>query len=100
MVKDIYKQLHMKEPVESFNSSSFRSNLYYEVCLKETLGDPYGDLAKFAIKSLSGVPQSEEDCWVRPKAMSLFNQISVLSIVHAGICYFFSEHGVCILCLL
>ncbi|XP_076467711.1 ATP-dependent DNA helicase Q5-like [Babylonia areolata] len=63
VVKDIYKQLRMKEPVLKFSSSSFRSNLYYEVCLKETCGDPYGDLASFAIKALSGVPDSPDDCW-------------------------------------
>ena len=70
VVKDIYKQLHLKEPVEKFNSSSFRSNLYYEVCLKETLEDPYEDLARFAVKSLSGVPESEDDCWVRQHNVS------------------------------
>ena len=70
VVTDIYKQLHMKEPVLKFCTSSFRSNLYYEVCLKETLGDPYNDLARFAVKCLSGVPESEDDCWV-----SLFDKI-------------------------
>lgn len=64
VVKDIYKQLHMKEPVQTFKTSSFRSNLYYEVCLKEVLTDPYDDLARFAIKSLSGIPETEDDCWV------------------------------------
>ncbi|XP_025087537.1 ATP-dependent DNA helicase Q5-like [Pomacea canaliculata] len=63
VVKDIYKQLHMKEPVQTFKTSSFRSNLYYEVCLKEVLTDPYDDLARFAIKSLSGIPETEDDCW-------------------------------------
>ena len=73
VVKDIYKQLHLKEPVEKFSSSSFRSNLYYEVCLKETLGDPYEDLAGFAVKSLSGVPESSDDCWVRQREMFYFS---------------------------
>jgi ATP-dependent DNA helicase Q5 len=65
VVTDIYKQLKMREPVASFKTSSFRSNLYYEVVLKEMLGDPYSDLAKFAIKALSGVPNlSEGEKWV------------------------------------
>lgn len=64
VVTDIYQQLKMREPVLKFKTASFRSNLYYEVCLKEMLNDPYDDLAKFVIKALSGVPSlSEGETW-------------------------------------
>ncbi|KAL8598755.1 hypothetical protein ACOMHN_033319 [Nucella lapillus] len=63
VVNDIYKQLRMKEPVLKFSTSSFRSNLFYEISVKEMLPDPYDDLATFAIKCLSGVLDSEDDCW-------------------------------------
>lgn len=75
VVKDIYKLLHLKEPVRTFKTSTFRPNLYYEVCLKEVLGDPYDDLVQFAAKSLSGIPESKDDSWV---SMEYLKLISIL----------------------
>lgn len=62
VVDDIYKALKLKT-VQKFKTSCFRWNLYYEVCLKELLGDPNEDLKLFCLSALGGVP--EDDNWVR-----------------------------------
>ncbi|XP_059147402.1 ATP-dependent DNA helicase Q5-like [Physella acuta] len=62
VVKDIASQLKLKEPVLKFKTSSFRSNLYYEVCMKDFLPDPYMDLCKFALKCLGG-PLEDSETW-------------------------------------
>lgn len=63
VVKDIASQLKLREPVLKFKTSSFRSNLYYEVCMKDFLPDPYLDLCKFALKCLGG-PLQDSETWV------------------------------------
>ncbi|XP_046558559.1 LOW QUALITY PROTEIN: ATP-dependent DNA helicase Q5-like [Haliotis rubra] len=60
VVEDIMKQLKMKKNVLKFKSSSFRENLFYEICLKEILPDPYEDLAVFVRKHLGYDPDTEE----------------------------------------
>ncbi|CAL1531363.1 unnamed protein product [Lymnaea stagnalis] len=62
IVADIIHQLKLKEPVLRFKTSSFRSNLYYEVCMKDFLPDPYADLVKFATKCLGG-PLENHETW-------------------------------------
>ena len=70
-MEDIKEQLEMRKPVLTFKASNFRSNLYYEVCLKALLPDPYDDLVQFAVRALKGLPESVDDCWVRIKLRSL-----------------------------
>ncbi|CAG5114641.1 unnamed protein product [Candidula unifasciata] len=60
VVTDIFKQLCLKEPVKQFKTGTFRSNLYYEVCLKDFLPDPYLDLVNFVLKCLN-VSLDEDD---------------------------------------
>ncbi|XP_012944808.2 ATP-dependent DNA helicase Q5 [Aplysia californica] len=54
VVTDIIKQLDLRKQLLRFKISSFRKNLFYEVCLKEFLPDPYTDLLKFARRCLGG----------------------------------------------
>ncbi|BFZ15213.1 hypothetical protein BsWGS_18251 [Bradybaena similaris] len=61
VVADIFKQLCLKEPVKQFKTGTFRSNLYYEVCMKDFLGDPYQDLFKFVLKSLDVSLEDDDD---------------------------------------
>ncbi|XP_048243709.1 ATP-dependent DNA helicase Q5-like isoform X2 [Haliotis rufescens] len=60
VVEDIMKQLKMKKNVIKFKSSSFRENLFYEICLKEVLPDAHEDLAVFVRKNLGYDPDTEE----------------------------------------
>ncbi|XP_071087337.1 ATP-dependent DNA helicase Q5-like isoform X2 [Haliotis cracherodii] len=60
VVEDIMKQLKMKKNVLKFKSSSFRENLFYEICLKEVLPDAHEDLAVFVRKNLGYDPDTEE----------------------------------------
>ncbi|GFR68240.1 ATP-dependent DNA helicase Q5-like [Elysia marginata] len=61
VVADIFKQLHLKEPVKKFKVSSFRGNLYYEVVMKEFLPDPHADLLKFCLSCLGGHAETGEN---------------------------------------
>ena len=63
VVVDIFKQLHLKEPVKKFKISSFRGNLYYEVVMKEFLPDPHADLLKFCLGCLGGHAEAAAN-WV------------------------------------
>ena len=66
VVDDVVKQLKLKEPVTKFCSSCFRSNLFYDVLLKDMLPDSYADLIDFAKKALCWDPEEDEnvDNWV------------------------------------
>ena len=66
VVKDIITQLKLKEPVKQFKISCFRKNLYYNVTMKDLLGDPYDDLKVFVLKSLKrrGNDHDEVHNWV------------------------------------
>lgn len=67
VLKDIIKQLKLKEPIAKFKTSCFRSNLYYDIQMKETLGDPYKDLAEYcfvALNRLNAEKDHELDNWV------------------------------------
>lgn len=50
--KDIITSLKLRQPIVSFRSGVFRSNLYYSMKYKDILSDPYQDLKEFALKSL------------------------------------------------
>ncbi|XP_069129051.1 ATP-dependent DNA helicase Q5-like [Argopecten irradians] len=65
VVTDIEKQLQLKTPVKKFKSSCFRSNLFYDVAMKEVIGNPYGDLNQFARTALNCLKghESEIDNW-------------------------------------
>jgi ATP-dependent DNA helicase Q5 len=52
-VKDIFTQLHLKEPVKTFKTPCFRTNLYYDVIYEDTLDDSYTHLADFVKDLLS-----------------------------------------------
>ncbi|XP_075226628.1 recQ5 helicase isoform X2 [Lycorma delicatula] len=52
VVDDIFKQLHLKNPVAKFKTPCFRSNLYYDVIFQDRLEDSYSHLKKFVLKCL------------------------------------------------
>ncbi|XP_061183872.1 ATP-dependent DNA helicase Q5-like [Saccostrea echinata] len=60
-VEDIIQQLKLKEPVAKFKSSCFRSNIYYDVVMKDVVHDPYEDLMKFALTALGRESFSKEE---------------------------------------
>ncbi|XP_062609320.1 ATP-dependent DNA helicase Q5-like [Saccostrea cucullata] len=60
-VEDIIQQLKLKEPVAKFKSSCFRSNIYYDVVMKDVVHDPYEDLMKFALTALKRESFSKEE---------------------------------------
>ncbi|XP_054832143.1 ATP-dependent DNA helicase Q5 [Eublepharis macularius] len=49
---DILASLKLKQPVATFKTSCFRSNLFYDVQYKELLTDPYENLKDFCLKAL------------------------------------------------
>ncbi|KAG8446356.1 hypothetical protein GDO86_013987 [Hymenochirus boettgeri] len=49
---DIMASLHLRQPVAIFKTPCFRSNLFYDVKIKDLLGDPYGNLKEFCLKAL------------------------------------------------
>ncbi|XP_063413438.1 ATP-dependent DNA helicase Q5-like isoform X2 [Mytilus trossulus] len=61
VLKDIIKQLKLKEPIAKFKTSCFRPNLYYDVRMKETLGDPYKDLSEFCLEALNRSKAQKEE---------------------------------------
>ncbi|XP_053399831.1 ATP-dependent DNA helicase Q5-like [Mercenaria mercenaria] len=61
VIEDIIKQLRLKEPIAKFKQSVFRPNLFYDVKMKDTIGDVYEDLKGFALKALGGVAEEGED---------------------------------------
>ncbi|CAC5393094.1 RECQL5 [Mytilus coruscus] len=61
VLKDIIKQLKLKEPIAKFKTSCFRPNLYYDVKMKETLGDPYKDLSEFCLEALNRSQAQKEE---------------------------------------
>ncbi|KAJ6633177.1 ATP-binding cassette sub-family B member 6 [Pseudolycoriella hygida] len=58
VVKDIFKNLSLKEPVAKFKTPCFRKNLYYDVVFKNTIQDDFIHLKEFAGKCLNS---SEND---------------------------------------
>ncbi|XP_029456365.1 ATP-dependent DNA helicase Q5 isoform X2 [Rhinatrema bivittatum] len=49
---DILVSLKLKQPVAMFKTPCFRSNLFYDVQLKDLLSDPYENLKDFCLKAL------------------------------------------------
>ena len=52
-MKDIFSQLHLKEPVKTYKTPCFRTNLHYDVIYEDTLEDSYSHLADFITDALS-----------------------------------------------
>ncbi|NWY60742.1 RECQ5 helicase, partial [Chionis minor] len=50
--EDIVAALKLKQPLSSFKTPCFRSNLFYDVQFKELLTDPYANLKDFCLKAL------------------------------------------------
>ncbi|XP_010616707.1 ATP-dependent DNA helicase Q5 isoform X2 [Fukomys damarensis] len=50
--EDVFASLHLKQPVATFKTPCFRSNLFYDVQFKELISDPYGNLRDFCLKAL------------------------------------------------
>ncbi|NXP22714.1 RECQ5 helicase, partial [Scytalopus superciliaris] len=50
--EDIVAALKLKQPLSTFKTPCFRSNLFYDVQFKELLADPYGNLKDFCLKAL------------------------------------------------
>ncbi|XP_037770244.1 ATP-dependent DNA helicase Q5 isoform X3 [Chelonia mydas] len=49
---DIVVSLKLKQPIATFKTPCFRSNLFYDVQFKELLTDPYTNLKDFCLKAL------------------------------------------------
>ncbi|KAJ6660366.1 hypothetical protein lerEdw1_017789 [Lerista edwardsae] len=56
---DIVSSLKLKQPVATFKTSCFRSNLFYDVQYKELLRDPYENLKDFCLEALGQKSASE-----------------------------------------
>ncbi|XP_029815867.1 ATP-dependent DNA helicase Q5 isoform X1 [Manacus vitellinus] len=50
--EDIVAALKLKQPLSTFKTPCFRSNLFYDVQFKELLADPYANLKDFCLKAL------------------------------------------------
>ncbi|NWI97423.1 RECQ5 helicase, partial [Pitta sordida] len=50
--EDIVAALKLKQPLSTFKTPCFRSNLFYDVQFKELLADPYTNLKDFCLKAL------------------------------------------------
>ncbi|NXU56972.1 RECQ5 helicase, partial [Turnix velox] len=50
--EDIVAALKLKQPLATFKTPCFRSNLFYDVQFKELLADPYANLKDFCLKAL------------------------------------------------
>ncbi|NXA04394.1 RECQ5 helicase, partial [Sapayoa aenigma] len=50
--EDIVAALKLKQPLSTFKTPCFRSNLFYDVQFKELLADPFTDLKDFCLKAL------------------------------------------------
>ncbi|XP_023794375.1 ATP-dependent DNA helicase Q5 isoform X1 [Cyanistes caeruleus] len=50
--EDVVAALKLKQPLSTFKTPCFRSNLFYDVQFKELLTDPYADLKDFCLKAL------------------------------------------------
>ncbi|NXI57272.1 RECQ5 helicase, partial [Chloroceryle aenea] len=50
--EDIVTALKLKQPLSTFKTPCFRSNLFYDVQFKELLTDPYANLRDFCLKAL------------------------------------------------
>lgn len=53
VVKDIIKNLKLREPIAQFKTSCFRKNLYYDVVFKSTIEDDYFHLRDYVNECLS-----------------------------------------------
>ncbi|NXY16967.1 RECQ5 helicase, partial [Atrichornis clamosus] len=49
---DVVAALKLKQPLSTFKTPCFRSNLFYDVQFKELLTDPYANLKDFCLKAL------------------------------------------------
>ena len=52
VVADIKDSLSLYPPITTFKTSCFRSNLFYEVTIKDIVEDPYADLKDLFMKAL------------------------------------------------
>ncbi|NXT76247.1 RECQ5 helicase, partial [Zapornia atra] len=50
--EDIVAALKLKQPLSTFKTPCFRSNLFYDVQFKDLLADPYANLKDFCLKAL------------------------------------------------
>lgn len=68
--EDIYKQLHLRQPVAQFSTPSFRSNLYYDIVYKNSIEDDFKHLATFAehclgdAKEFKAMPKEQRGCGI------------------------------------
>lgn len=60
-VEDIVQQLKLKNQLAKFKTSCFRSNIYYDVVMKDVVHDSYEDLMKFALTALGREMFTKED---------------------------------------
>ncbi|KAH8264904.1 hypothetical protein KR038_007156 [Drosophila bunnanda] len=58
--EDIYKQLHLHQPVAQFSTPSFRKNLFYDIVYKNSIEDDFQHLADFARHCLGDPKEFKE----------------------------------------
>ncbi|XP_075160512.1 recQ5 helicase [Haematobia irritans] len=67
---DIFKQLHLNEPVAKFITPSFRKNLFYDVVFKNSIEDDFQHIAAFAVHCFGDeeenkkLPPSKRGCGI------------------------------------
>ncbi|NWS73397.1 RECQ5 helicase, partial [Crotophaga sulcirostris] len=64
--EDIVAALRLKQPLSTFKTPCFRSNLFYDVQFKELLTDPYANLKDFCLKALElkNTPGAHSGCGI------------------------------------
>ncbi|XP_028912832.1 ATP-dependent DNA helicase Q5 isoform X1 [Ornithorhynchus anatinus] len=49
---DVVAALGLRQPIATFQTPCFRANLFYDVCFKDLLSDPFADLWDFCLQAL------------------------------------------------
>lgn len=73
VVKDIFKNLSLKETVAKFKTPCFRKNLFYDVIFKNSIQDDFIHLKQFAEKCL----KSSDDPNAKSVSFNLFLQFQL-----------------------
>lgn len=74
VVKDIFRNLSLKEPVAKFKTPCFRKNLFYDVIFKNSIQDDFIHLKQFAEKCL----ENAEDQNAKSVSLCHFSLFSLI----------------------